>query len=198
MITKDSTLSDVAFAVCTALAQKDLKVVLVGGSAATYYSGAGYQSYDADFVCIFYVDRERQDAVIAIMQSLGYKEKDNVFVHSVNHFTVEFPRGPIGIGSTIVSSWNTIRRNNEVLNIVTATDCVRDRLAKYYFWNDQSAFEAAKAVFKRHPEDVDLRAVREWSLLEGEHEKFERFYTEIEPLKKRPSRKPGRPGNTKL
>jgi hypothetical protein len=189
VITEQSSLSEVAFAVCTALAQRNLEVVLVGGSAAAFYSGGGYQSFDADFVCIFYVDRERQDMVIATMKSLGYRAKDNMFVHSANRFTVDFPRGPIGIGSGTVTEWNTIRKDNEILNVVTATDCVRDRLAKYYFWNDLSALEAAKAVFRKQFSDVDLGKVREWSVAEGEQDKFEQFHAEIQPLMKRRPRK---------
>lgn len=38
MISASSTLTDVAFAVCTALAEKGFVAVLTGGSAATYYA----------------------------------------------------------------------------------------------------------------------------------------------------------------
>ena len=38
MITRQSDLSGVAFAVCTALSEQGLQVVLVGGSAATIYA----------------------------------------------------------------------------------------------------------------------------------------------------------------
>jgi hypothetical protein len=179
VITKKSTLRDVAFAVCTALAKRDLTVVLVGGSAATYYSGGGYQSYDADFVCIFYVDRERQGEVIRTMGSLGYRPRDNLFVHAVNPYTVDFPRGPIGIGSQLVTRWETIHRGTETLHIVTPTDCVCDRLAKYYFWNDLSALGAAKSVFQKVKSQVNLERVRAWSAAEGESQKFELFQSEI-------------------
>lgn len=38
MITASSTLTDVAFAVCTALADKGFIAVLTAGSAATFYA----------------------------------------------------------------------------------------------------------------------------------------------------------------
>jgi hypothetical protein len=190
LITKKSSLGDVAFAVCTALAKRDLRVVLVGGSAATYYSAGAYQSYDADFVCIFYVDRERQAEVVRTMESLGYRPRNNLFVHAVNPFTVDFPRGPIGIGSQLVTKWDTVRRGRELLHIVTPTDCVCDRLAKFYFWNDHTALEAAKSVFRKLKSRMDLEQVRAWSAAEGEGEKFERFCTEIGAKAQRRSNKP--------
>jgi hypothetical protein len=127
----------------------------------------------------FYVDRQRQTEVIKIMASLGYVPKDNLFVHPINQFTVDFPKGPIGIGPEIISDWDTIYRKKELLHIVTPTDAVRDRLAKYYFWNDSSALEAAKAVFRRQRSRVDLKEVRRWSEVEGETAKFEDFRRQV-------------------
>lgn len=75
--------------------------------------------------------------------------------------------------------WDTIRRGGDILHIVSPTDCVRDRLAKFYFWNDLSAFEAAKGVYKKQNTRVDLDKVRAWSMKEGEREKFEQFYKEL-------------------
>lgn len=52
MINRRSSLVDVAFAVCTALDQAGAVAVLVGGSAAAYYTSR-YRSHDADFVITF-------------------------------------------------------------------------------------------------------------------------------------------------
>jgi hypothetical protein len=45
-----ATLTDVAFAVCSALDRIGERAVLCGGSAATYYAPDAYQSRDLDFV----------------------------------------------------------------------------------------------------------------------------------------------------
>lgn len=50
MITTSSSLTDVAFAVCTALHRAGYTSVLTGGSAATFYAPTAYQSKDLDFV----------------------------------------------------------------------------------------------------------------------------------------------------
>jgi hypothetical protein len=179
VIISTSTLEDVAFEVCTTLAKRGLKVVLVGGSAATFYAPAAYQSYDADFIALFAADRTSQTEVTDGMQSLGYSIKDNLFVHSSNPFTVEFPKGPLAIGGTAVTMFDTIKRGGQVLNILTPTDCVRDRLAKYYFWDDFSGLSAAIAVTGTHRAHVNVEQIREWSKAEGEGEKFEHFLSQL-------------------
>jgi hypothetical protein len=50
VITALSTLTDIAFAVCTALERAGFVAVLTGGSAATFYAPDAYQSKDLDFV----------------------------------------------------------------------------------------------------------------------------------------------------
>jgi hypothetical protein len=166
---------DVAFAVCTALAQRDLTVVLVGGSAATYYAPSSYQSYDADFVAHFVPDRKSQSLVVEVMRELGYHVKDNLFVHSSNPFTVDFPKGPLGIGNEVLKHFDPINRDGQLLNVITPADSVRDRLAKYYFWDDFSALNAAIEVTKAHRNRIDIESIRAWSTREGEDAKFQDF-----------------------
>ena len=54
MITADSGLVEVAFAVCTALARAGVTAVLSGGGAATFYAPEAIQSYDLDFILEVY------------------------------------------------------------------------------------------------------------------------------------------------
>ena len=49
-LTATSTLTDVAFVVCTALAERGFIAVLTGGSAATFHAPDAYVSRDLDFV----------------------------------------------------------------------------------------------------------------------------------------------------
>ena len=53
-ITRESSLREVAFAVCTALHERGIEVVLTGGSAATVYAPHAYQSRDIDFVIVMH------------------------------------------------------------------------------------------------------------------------------------------------
>ena len=65
----DATLTDVAFAVCTALERAGEHAVLCGGSAATFYIPEVYQSRDLDFVVRF---GTRSIDVDAALNPLGY------------------------------------------------------------------------------------------------------------------------------
>lgn len=176
MIDERSTLEDVVFEVCTALARRNLQVLLVGGSAATYYAPKAYQSYDADFVAVFSVNRAREAEVAATMSELGYKLTGNTFEHSSGSpFTVEFPKGPPMIGGDAIRTFETVERVDEILYVISSTDCVRDRLAQYYFWNDRTALRAAVAVAGAQREHIDVGLIRDWSFREGELEKFADF-----------------------
>ena len=170
MIDESFSLVDVCFAVCTALDNVGTTVVLSGGSAATYYAPQAYQSRDADFVITM---RGNAGANALVMNNLGYEQLGGTYVHNINRYTVEFPPGPLAIGNDLVENWETYRRGEEHLNVLTRTDCVRDRLAAYYFYGDVSALMAAVAVAKGG--NVNYVALREWSKREGESLRFEDF-----------------------
>ena len=181
MIDGRSTLVDVAFAVCSKLTERGLPVVLVGGSAATYYAPDAYQSYDADFVALFSANESNANNLLSAMRELGYELEGKMFRHlHGNPFTVEFPKGPLGVGGDYVKRYETVRRDSQMLNIVSATDCVRDRLCAYYFWNDRSALIVAADVARADHDRIDLELIREWSAREGQSIKFDDFVRLLE------------------
>ena len=175
MIDESTSLEDVAFAICTELNARGLKVVLVGGSAATYYAPAAYQSFDADFIAQFAASKETGERLVAAMKDLGYSlDAQKTFRHSRgNPFAVEFPKGPLAIGGRDVG-YRTITRGREILYVISATDSVRDRLCSFYFWNDRAALQAAVDV-SLAATDVDLDGIRNWSDHEGHVVKYAEF-----------------------
>ena len=72
----------------------------------------------------------------------------------------------MAIGRDIVTTWSTERRNDEVLHVISATDCVRDRFMHYFAWNDYSGLMQAVAVAKAQRDRVDLDAFRAWTEIE--------------------------------
>src|SRR5580692_3423309 len=159
-----ATLVDVAFAVCTALDRAGTVGVLTGGSAATYYVPERYQSLDVDFVLRFV---PQKGVVDEAMSGLGYhRAGTGMYEHSDLPITVEFPRGPMSIGRDLIQTWATERRADELLHILTITDCVRDRFMHFWAWNDRSALELALEVAQRHSERFDAVAFRAWTTAE--------------------------------
>lgn len=65
--------------------------------------------------------------------TLGYRDIGGTYHHDKNLFTLEFPPGPLAIGGDIVRSYETVARDNEILYVLSRTDCVRDRLAAFFF-----------------------------------------------------------------
>ncbi len=173
-ITEASHLEDVCFAVCTELERCGTVAVLTGGSAATYYASEAYQSDDADFIITFSSDRTR---AAEAMRRLGYREVGGTYHHDRNIFTVEFPPGPLAVGNDLIDSYETNRRGDEILHVLSRTDCVRDRLAAFYFFTDRSALVAAIAVAQDGR--INLDEVQRWSEREGEILRFYEFRREL-------------------
>lgn len=62
---------------------------------------------------------------------------------------------------------------------MTPTDCVKDRLAGFYYWNDNRSLEQAILVSLKNK--IDLKNVKKWSINEKELEKyyiFEKSYND--------------------
>lgn len=171
MIGPKTTLREQAFLVCTALDRKGTTCVLTGGSAATIYAPQEYQSQDMDFVITFAGGPGSEQALL----ELGFVRSGSTYTHPANPLTLDFPEGPLAVGSETIDSWDTILEGDLLLHILTPTDCVRDRLAGYLFWHDRQSLAAAVAVTKAHPDCVDLKTVEKWCEKEGEPEKFKDF-----------------------
>jgi len=77
------------------------------------------------------------------------------------------------IGIDEISVWETHRRDDETLHVLTRTDSVRDRLAAFFHWNDRSSLATACAVATSGPIDID--SIRTWSEREGSREKCREF-----------------------
>jgi hypothetical protein len=60
---------------------------------------------------------------------------------------------------------------------LSPTDCVKDRLSAYYYWNDRQSLEQAILIAQENEVDVD--DIRRWSIEEGNLAKFEDFISKI-------------------
>jgi hypothetical protein len=175
VIDEKSTLADVCFEVSAALETHGMTGVLTGGSAAALYAPQAYMSDDADFV----LDADHSlDEIAIALETIGYDRdgRSRVFVHPKSKFTVDFPKGPLAVGGEYVRETDTIARGPLRLRILTPEDCMRDRLAHFYYWNDYTALNAAVGV-ARSVAAQDLAALRSWTERESPNflEKFAEF-----------------------
>jgi len=186
MINAGATLEDVCFVVSAALNSAGISCVLTGGSAAVIYAPQGYMSEDADFI----LDSEDSLAdVERALDAIGFRRdgRSRNFVHDAVTFTVEFPKGPLAVGGDYIDKIAVIERGGVRLRILTRTDCIRDRLAHYYHWDDFTALNAAVSVAAEAPESVDFAEIRAWTARESPAliAKFEEFTLRVGRAEKR-------------
>jgi hypothetical protein len=145
-----------------------IDVVLTGGSCVTLYSRNRYQSFDLDFIGGRGAERKK---IKAVLLDLGFQEKDRYFVHPESDYYVEFPSGPLAVGDEPVREVTELKFATGRLRLLSATDCVKDRLAGYYHWNDLQCLEQAVLVAAEN--EVDLDEIERWSKHEGMQSRFD-------------------------
>ena len=167
-IAREHSREEVAAQVCDALEQAGIPVVLSGGAVVSIYSQSEYESFDLDFVRIGLARR-----VDAVMRDLGFRKAGRYWTHPETDFWVEFPLGPVQVGDSIVTEFAERVTPVGVLRLLPPTECVMDRLAGYFHWDDPQCLEQALAVARRQA--IELERVEAWSKREGALHKFEIF-----------------------
>jgi hypothetical protein len=167
-VSNDHTREEVAALVCEALEGAGIPVVLSGGAVVSIYSDNAYESFDLDFV--------RQGVarkVDGVMVELGFCRQGRHWAHPESSFWIEFPPGPVQVGDAIVSEFAELRTRVGTLRLLAPTECVMDRLAGYYHWDDPQCLDQAVEVARRH--SIDLGRIESWSRDERSLEKFGQF-----------------------
>lgn len=90
---------------------------------------------------------------------------------------MDFPKGPLAVAREYIHETAIIERGSSRIRILTRFDCVRDRLAHFYCWDDFTALGAAVAVASDEASDVDFIDIRAWTERENPAllEKFGEF-----------------------
>ena len=152
------------------LQNEGITVVLSGGGAVSYYSSDKYVSKDLDLINVNF---GRRSKIRSVMEKIGFHEHGRYFVSLETQFFVEFPDGPLSVGEEPVKEISEFQLATGTLRIVSATDCVKDRLCAFYFWNDQQGL--AQAVLVAESQNVDLKEIKRWSKVEGKAQEYEIF-----------------------
>jgi hypothetical protein len=164
-------IAELAAFVSTHLQRHGIDVVLSGGACVAIYSNDAYISLDLDFIEIHFTKRKELRTALA---EIGFSEKNRYFCHPETDFFLEFPTGPLAVGSEPVREIHTIVLSTGTLKLISPTDCVKDRLAAYYFWDDRQSLQQAILVAS-HNDTVELPEIERWSQREGKYEEFLKF-----------------------
>ena len=161
---------EIAAFVHSHLREQGVDVVLSGGASVSLYSGNKYVSKDLDLINIRFVKRQK---IKAVMDELGFQERGRHFVHPDSEFIVEFPDGPLSVGEEPVKKIDEIKLSTGNLRVISPTDCVKDRLAAFYFWGDRQCL--AQAVMVTADNRINLKELERWSKAEGKLKEFQTF-----------------------
>lgn len=169
---KNMSMEELGAFVCTALEKEGIDTVLSGGCCVEIYSNGRYTSDDIDLIDRFNGGHRK---IKTVMESLGFREHElkRYFVHDDTSLFIEFPRGPLGVGDSPIRNIATRVSETGVLKLLTPTDCIKDRLAGYYHWDDEQNLE--QAVWVANENEFDMLAIEKWSVNEGQIEKFKLF-----------------------
>ncbi len=179
-LTAMSSLGRVAACVAGALARSRIRAVLTGGACASLYTGGQYQSSDLDFVLQSAATRRDLDAA---MGAAGFRRAENRYEHPEAPFFVEFPAGPLGIGTDIDIRPVGYTLHGVTIRVLSPTDSCRDRLAAFYHWKDRQSLRTAVQIARRRR--IDLETIRRWSEQEGSRDGFSEF---VRLLKRTPGK----------
>ena len=118
-----------------------------------------------------------QAVLDSALGELGFWRDGDRYVHNDVRFYLEFPPGPLAIGTDLSIQPIEVAVGNKRMLALSATDSCRDRLAAFYHWRDRQSLRLAVAV-ARH-QAVDLDVIREWSRTEGSLPDYEEFVRDV-------------------
>lgn len=161
-------IKDLACFVYEALKNHGIEAILVGGACVSIYSKNRYQSYDLDFVAY-----EELKIIEKVLEKYGFKRTGRCFSHDECSYLIDFVNPPIAIGKESIQLFEIQETPLGSFKMLTPTDCVKDRLASYFHWNDEQALEQALLVAEDR--DINIRDVKRWAKAEGYQEKLKLF-----------------------
>lgn len=74
------------------------------------------------------------------------------------------------MGDAVVGTIILVEMETGTLQVISATDCIMDRLAHYFHWGDRQCLEQASLVALHN--EVDLEEVHQRARAEGMEDEF--------------------------
>ncbi len=174
-ITRETSLVELAAIVSEALTGAGITAVLSGGGAVSAYTENKYESVDLDFVTAAGV-KEIGKALSPLGFTQGAVGRARYFEHPHCNWYVEFPPAPLAVGSQQIrdGEWVQLDTPYGVVQVLSPTQIIMDRLAAYFWWDDQQSLD--QAVMIAEHQDVVWEDLEEWASHESPPEgKLERF-----------------------
>lgn len=168
----DPDLKELACLIYETLKSSGIHVVLVGGACVSIYSENRYQSSDLDFVTY-----EELKPIEKALSKIGFKRIGRQFSRPDCPYLIDFVNPPIAVGHEAIHEFSTLKTSTGSLRLLSPTDCVKDRLASFFHWNDLQALEQSLMVAENH--SIDLKDLKHWAKKEGFESKCNEFLKKL-------------------
>ena len=170
---KNCTEEDLWKYIASELSKNDIDVILVGGAVVSIYTEGAYRSGDLDFV----LNDLFRKKLNKIMNKLGFMQDGRFYKHpECDHLFIEFVSFPASIGDDYSIKPDEIEYEGQILKIYSPTDCVRDRLASYAYFDARECLDQAVMVAKKQP--VHFTRIKKWCDKERIQSKYQDFIKE--------------------
>lgn len=173
---KEMSQAELAAFVQNHLRSKVIEVILSGGAVVGIYTNGLYVTKGIDLINVHFTQRQK---IIAAMDEIGFFSVGRHFQHPDSDHVIEFPPGPLTIGTETVKDINTINLTTGKLHVLSPIDGVKDRLSHYYHWGDQQCLIQAKMITTNYP--IDFNEIQAWSIREGMEKAFEEIQNYLWP-----------------
>jgi len=170
--------AELAAYVQSALRKEGIDAVLTGGAVVALYSHGKYVSMDLDLVDQGFASTQK---IKKAMEGLDFKRKGRHYSHPDSQYLVEFVAPPLSVGNEPVAEVVDIKLSTGTLRVLSPTDCVKDRLAAFFYWSDRQSLEQALLVAKA--QKVKLKEIERWSKAEKMADKYQEFVTRLKKKK---------------
>ena len=167
----EMSIGELAAYISSYLKSNGINVVLSGGSCVSIYTENKYVSLDLDF--IEYGGSTTRRKLRKILLGIGFYEENRYFKNPETDIFLEFPSGPLSVGNEPVTDIRIIKFPTGELQVISPTDCVKDRLAAYYHWGDRQSLEQALLVARDN--NINLDELERWSEAEGKSFDFQKI-----------------------
>ncbi|MFW6129029.1 MAG: hypothetical protein ACOC6P_02140 [Candidatus Aminicenantaceae bacterium] len=167
---KGISLKNLAIVISDYLSRNGVETVLSGGACVAIYTNNKFMSYDLDFVL---TSSDKQKTTKELLTKIGFCPENQYFRHSDTKYFLDFVPPPLSVGQELVKEIKEIKKGNRKLKLLSPTDCVKDRLTEFYYWNDFQCLE--QAVLVGSDNNIDLSEVARWSNKEGMDDKYKEF-----------------------
>jgi hypothetical protein len=165
-----ASLRDLALFISDYLAANEIETILTGGACVSLYTRNKYLSLDLDFVLI---SDNRDKQLKSLLKEIGFHQYGRHFRHRETRFFIEFLPPPASVGEEPIGPPAEIKKGSKILKLLSPTDCVKDRLAAFYHWEDRQSLEQALLVARHN--SIDVREIARWSKVEGKEAQFRMF-----------------------